>query len=137
MPLGCRRFVPKTLRACETAVKSHYPNIPNRSRSYDPGPSAWCQQNLVAMTTGGYETSDAPPLRTLALDPCFSDTHQGHQSGTFSCLVFDASILAFNKLTVNCAGIMTELCMLPRMNVANGEPGRSIFSRKRSPTDDC
>lgn len=34
--------------------------------------------------------------------------------------VFDASIVAFNKLTVNCAGIMTELCMLSRMNVAMG-----------------
>lgn len=55
----------------------------------------------------------------------------------FPVVFVEVSILACNKLTVNCAGMMTELCMLSRMNVAKLEPGRSISSRKRSPTDKC
>ena len=135
MPLSCRRFVPKTLRACWAAVVSHHPNSPNRLRSSGPESSAWCQQKL-----GSHNDRRVWNIwRTSSSNVSTWSMLLGYPSIRNLLLpwVFDASILAFNKLIVNCAGMMTELCMLSSINVANGEPGRSISSRKRSPTDKC
>ena len=132
--LGYRRSVLTTQLVSLIAATSHRPNNQEGPRSSNPESSNLSQRNFGARTTGGdgiLSTSSSnitawsillgyPSIRNLLLP-----------------WVFDALILAFSKLKVNCAGMMTELWMLSLMKVANGEFSWWISSRRRSSTDRC